>query len=80
MSNYSSESSMDADYNVDEAESWSTRPEKEQQACESFRGDTQRSVARHNERKAEIARGKRAMTSRCELIDEDIDVEYEPES
>jgi len=80
MSNYSGESSMDADYNVDEAESWSTRPEKEQHAYESFRVDTQRSVARPNERRAEIARGKRAMTSRYELIDEDIDVEYEPVS
>jgi len=71
---------MDADYNVEEAESWSTRPEREQQAYESFRADTQRSVARRNERRAEIARGKRAMTSRYALIDEDIDVEYEPES
>jgi len=26
MSNYSGESSMDPDYNVDEAESWSVRP------------------------------------------------------
>jgi len=80
MSNYSGESSMDADYNVDEAESWSTRTEKEQQAYESFRGDTQRSVAGRNERRAEIARGKRAMTSRYELIDQDINVGYEPES
>jgi len=44
MSNYSGESSMDADYNIDEAESWSTGPERERQAYESFRAETQRSV------------------------------------
>ena len=45
MSYYSGESSMDADYNVDEGESWATRPEREQQAYESFRADTQSLVA-----------------------------------
>jgi len=29
MTSYSYDSSMDADFNVDEAESWSTRPERE---------------------------------------------------
>ena len=37
MSNYSGEFFMDADYNVDEVEFWSTRLEREQQVYESFR-------------------------------------------
>jgi len=45
MSNYSGESSMDPDYNVDEAESSSTRPEKEEHVYESFRAQMQRSAA-----------------------------------
>ncbi|KAG7559456.1 Ribonuclease H-like superfamily [Arabidopsis thaliana x Arabidopsis arenosa] len=45
MSNYSGDSSMDADYNVNEAESWSTRPEREEQAYESFRADMDRAAA-----------------------------------
>ncbi|CAB81142.1 AT4g08050 [Arabidopsis thaliana] len=79
MSNYSGESSMDPDYNVDEVESWSARP-REQHVYQSFRDEFERSTARHNQRRAEIARGKRAMSSRYELIDEDIETEYEPES
>jgi len=80
MSNYSGESSMDPDYNVDEAESWSTRQEREEHVYESFREEFERSAARRNQRRAEIARGKRAMSSRYELIDEDIETEYEPKS
>ncbi|KAG7529629.1 hypothetical protein ISN44_Un131g000170 [Arabidopsis suecica] len=80
MSNYSGESSMDPDYNVDEAESWSTRQEREEHVYESFIEEFERSAARRNQRRAEIARGKRAMSSRYELIDEDIETEYEPKS
>jgi len=80
MSNYSRESSMDPDYNVDEAESWSSRPEREEHVYESFRDEFQCSSARRNQRRAEITRGKRAMPSRYELIDEDIKTEYEPKS
>ncbi|CAL9222823.1 unnamed protein product, partial [Arabidopsis halleri] len=61
---------MDSDYNVDEAESWSSRPTREHQEYEIFR------------RRAEIARGKRAMTERYELVDEDLENledEYMPE-
>ena len=79
MSNYSGESSMDPDYNVDEAKSWCARPRK-QHVYQSFRDEFERSAARRNQRRAEIARGKRAMSSRYELIDEDIETEYEPES
>ncbi|KAG7530592.1 hypothetical protein ISN45_Un28g000020, partial [Arabidopsis thaliana x Arabidopsis arenosa] len=79
MSNYSGESSMDPDYNVDEAEPWSARP-REQHVYQSFRDELERSTARHNQRRAEIARGKRGMSSRYKLIDEDIETEYEPES
>ena len=67
MSNYSGSSSIDPDYNMDETESSSSRPEREQREYESFR------------RKAEIARGKRAMTERYELIDKDLEDEYMPE-
>jgi len=80
MRNYSSESSMDREYIVDEAESWSTRPEREEHAYKSFREEIERSAARRSQRRAEIARGKRAKSSRYELIDEDIETEYEPES
>ena len=66
MSNYSGSSSVDPDYNMDETESSSPRPEREQREYDSFR------------RKAEIARGKRAMTERYELIDEDLEDEYMP--
>lgn len=76
MSNYSGRSSMDADYNVDEAESWSTRPEREERKYEGFRAEMERSVARHSLRRAEISRGKRAMTDIYELVDEDSDGEY----
>jgi len=69
MSNYSGESSMDPDYNVEEAESWSTRQEREQHVYESFRDEFERSAARRNQRRAEIARGKRAMSSRYALND-----------
>ncbi|KAG7536833.1 hypothetical protein ISN44_As13g007560 [Arabidopsis suecica] len=70
MSNYTGGPSTDSDYNVDEAESWSSRPEREQREYESFR------------RRAEIARRKRAMTERYELVDEDLEEledEYVPE-
>jgi len=70
---------MDPDYNVDEAKSWSSRTRK-QHVYQSFRDGFERSAARRNQRRAEIARGKRAMSSRYELIDEDIKTEYEPES
>jgi len=80
MSNYSGESSMDPYYNVDEVESWSTRPEREEHVYESIREEFERSATRRNQRRAEIARGKRAMSSRYELIDEDIETEYEPDS
>ena len=79
MSNYSEESSMDPDYNVDEVESWSARP-REQHVYQIFRDEFERSAARRNQRRAKITRGKRAMSSRYELIDEDIETEYEPES
>jgi len=58
MSNYSGESPMDPDYNVDEAESLSTRPEREEHVYESFRDEFKRSAARRDQRRAEIARGK----------------------
>jgi len=67
MSNYSGSSSVDPDYNMDETESSSSRPEREQREYESFR------------RKDEIARGKRAMRERYELIDEDLEDECMPE-
>ncbi|CAL9238823.1 unnamed protein product, partial [Arabidopsis halleri] len=70
MSNYTGGSSMDSDYNVDEAESWSSRPAREQQDYESLR------------RRAEIAHGKRAMSEEYELMDEDLENledEYVPE-
>jgi len=44
MSNYSGECSMDPDYNVDEAESWSARP-REQHVYQSFRDEFERSAA-----------------------------------
>ncbi|KAG7559312.1 hypothetical protein ISN45_Aa05g009070 [Arabidopsis thaliana x Arabidopsis arenosa] len=61
MSNYTGGPSADSDYNVDDSESWSSRPAREQEEYETFR------------RRAEIARGKREMTSEYELIDEDLD-------
>jgi len=67
MSNYSGGSSIDSDYNLDEAEFSSLRPEREQREYENFR------------RRAEIALGKRAVTERYELIDEEMEVEYMPE-
>jgi len=57
---------MDPDYHMDEAESSSSRPEREQREYDNFR------------RKAEVARGKRAMTKRYVLIDEDLEDEYMP--
>jgi len=44
MSNYSGESSMDPDYNVDEAESWSARL-REKHVYQSFRDEFERSTA-----------------------------------
>lgn len=70
---------MDDDNNVDEAESWSTRPKREEQAYEGFRTKMERSVARRSQRRAEIGRGKRAMTERYKLVDEDLEGEYVPE-
>ncbi|KAG7568017.1 Integrase catalytic core [Arabidopsis thaliana x Arabidopsis arenosa] len=71
--------SVDEDYNVNEVESWSTRPQREEQAYESFRAEMERSAAEQSQRRAEIARGKRAMTGRYELVDEDSEGEYVPE-
>ncbi|KAG7530150.1 hypothetical protein ISN44_Un109g000110 [Arabidopsis suecica] len=75
MSSHSYESSMDADYNVDEAESWSTRPEREAEEYRRFVEETERAVANDREK---ISRGKRAMTENHELVDEEMedDAEY----
>ena len=54
--------------------------QREEHVYESFSDEFERSTARRNQRRAEIARGKRAMSSIYELIDEDIETEYEPES
>jgi len=70
---------MDANYNVDEVEFWSTRPEREEQVYKKFRAEMERSASRRSQRRAEIARGKREMTCRYELVDEDSEGEYEPE-
>lgn len=70
---------MDADNNVDEAESWSTRPEREKQAYEGVRTKMECSTGRRSQRRAEIGRGKRAMTERYKLVDEDLEGEYVPE-
>ncbi|KAG7533286.1 hypothetical protein ISN45_Aa08g009240 [Arabidopsis thaliana x Arabidopsis arenosa] len=80
MSSHSYESSMDADYNINEAESWSTRPEREAEEYQRFREETERAVAEDRRRK-EIAREKQSMMERYELIDEDVedDAEYTPE-
>ncbi|KAG7585701.1 Integrase catalytic core [Arabidopsis thaliana x Arabidopsis arenosa] len=61
MSNYTGGPSADSDYNVDDSESWSSRPAREHEEYETFR------------RRAEIARGKREMTAGYGLIDEDLD-------
>ncbi|CAE6199760.1 unnamed protein product [Arabidopsis arenosa] len=68
---------MDADFNVEEAESWSTRPEREAEEYQRFVEETERAVA-EDRRRREITRGKRSMTERYELIDEDMkdDAEY----
>ncbi|KAG7528836.1 hypothetical protein ISN45_Un110g000010, partial [Arabidopsis thaliana x Arabidopsis arenosa] len=80
MSSHSYESSMDADYNVDDAESWSTRPEREADEYRRFVEETERAVA-NDRRREDIARGKRSMTENYELIDEEMedDAEYIPE-
>jgi len=52
---------MDADYNVDDAESWSTRPEREADEYRRFVEEIERAVA-NDRRREEIARGKRSMT------------------
>ncbi|KAG7529622.1 hypothetical protein ISN44_Un131g000100 [Arabidopsis suecica] len=80
MSSHSYESSMDADYNVDDAESWSTRPEREAEEYRRFVEETERAVA-NDRRREEISRGKRAMTENPELADEEMedDAEYIPE-
>ena len=44
-----------------------------------FRAEMERSASRRSQRRAEIARGKREMTCRYELVDEDSEGEYEPE-
>jgi len=48
MSNYTGKSSMDPDYNVDEAKSWFTRPVREDHVYESFRAKMERSTAQRN--------------------------------
>ena len=80
MTSYSYDSSMDVDVNIDEAESWSTRPEREAEEYQRFREETERAVA-NDRRREEIARGKRSMTENYELIDEEMedDAEYIPE-
>ncbi|KAG7552285.1 Retrotransposon gag domain [Arabidopsis thaliana x Arabidopsis arenosa] len=80
MSAHSNESSMDADFNVEEAESWSTRPEREAEEYQRFVEETELAVV-EDRRRREIARRKRSMTERYELIDEDMedDAEYAPE-
>ena len=72
MSSQSYESSMDADYNVDEAESWSTRPEREAEEYMRFVEETERAVA-NDRRREEISRGKRAMTQNHELVDKEME-------
>jgi len=71
---------MDADFNVDEAESWSTRPEREMEEYRRFTQQAAKVIAR-DRRRAEIARCKRAMTEEKSLVDEDLggDEDYFPE-
>ena len=80
MSSNNNESSMDAEFNVDEAESWSTRPEREMEEYRRFSQYATKVLAR-DRRRAEIARGKRAMAEERSLVDEDLggDEDYVPE-
>jgi len=80
MSSNSNESSMDADLNVDEAESWSTRPQREMEEYRRFSQHDTKVLAR-DRRREEIARGKRAMAEERSLVDEDLggDEDYVPE-
>jgi len=71
MSSNSNESSMDADFNVDEAESWSTRLEREMQEYMRFSQQAAKFLA-SDRRRVEIARGKRAMAEERSLVDEDL--------
>jgi len=79
MSSNSNESSMDADFNVDEAESWSTRPQREMEVYRRFSQHATKVLAR-DRRRAEIARRKRAMAEERSLVDEDLggDEDYVP--
>jgi len=80
MSSNCNESSMDTNFNVDEAESWSTRPEREMEEYRRFSQQAAKVLAR-DRRRAEIARGKRAMPEERSLVDEDLggDEDYVPE-
>jgi len=80
MSSKSNKSSMDADFNVDEAESWSTRPEREMEEYRRFSEQAVKVLARVR-RRAEITRGKRAMAEERSLVDEDLggEEDYVPE-
>jgi len=71
---------MDADYNVDEAESWSTRPEREAEEYRRFVEEIERAFTNDKRREA-ISRGKWAMTENHELVDEEMkdDADYIPE-
>jgi len=80
MNSNSNESSMDADFNVDKAESWSTRPQREMEEYMRLSQQAAKVLAR-DRRRAEIARGKRAMAEERILVDEDLggDEDYVPE-
>jgi len=45
MSSNSNRSSMDTDFNLDEAESWSTRPEREMEEYRQFNQQTAEALA-----------------------------------
>ena len=79
MSSNSNESFMNADFNVDEAESWYTRPEREMEEYRRFSQHATKILAR-DRRREEIARGKRAMAEERSLVDEDLggDEDYVP--
>ena len=80
MSSNSNESFMNADFNVDEAESWYTRPEREMEEYRRFSQHATKILAR-DRRREEIARGKRAMAEERSLVDEYLggDEDYVPE-
>jgi len=76
MTSYNYDYPMDADFNGDEAESWSTRPEREAKEYQRFREETERAAA-NDRRREEIARGKRSMTENYEPIDEEMEDDAE---